>query len=487
MQVAAPEQQHKVMIEAVENHMPEVIVIDEIGTELEAQAARTIAERGVQLVGTAHGVSLENLIKNPTLSDLLGGIQSVTLGDDEARRRGSQKSILERKAPPTFDLTVEMQDRVKWLVHDNTAFTVDCLLQGIPPRVQVRSLNSDGSMDIRHETCAPIMLPGPSANGPSFPSSPQKRNNWADSSTPKSREVVGGRVIEDWDDGNGPVTEAERKLASQIYESSPQKAQRHIRRRKETEISVRLKAAESIVQLHAAPEERPQVRSPPKSWGAKDEPPKAQERVFVYASEVPQQLLDQVIAALQLPVVITRDVRRAEAIISQRSYARNNDKVRNAARSLNLPVYTIKSNAMSHIARALRRILSLDQDQDQRSNFDNDDEDQDDNDQDEDEDQLDKERGSGRDVPKKPSAPRRASLKGFATDEYEVEALEEARIAIERIVIPKGQMVELLPRTPEVVRLQQQLASQYRLRSSVVVSQTPPDMCVRILPPHSDI
>src|SRR4030095_11350087 len=104
MQVARPHMQHAVMIEAVENHMPEVIVIDEIGTELEAQAARTIAERGVQLVGTAHGTSLENLMLNPTLSDLVGGVQAVTLGDEEAKRRGTQKSVLERKAPPTFDI-----------------------------------------------------------------------------------------------------------------------------------------------------------------------------------------------------------------------------------------------------------------------------------------------------------------------------------------------------------------------------------------------
>jgi len=110
MQVATPAQQHKVMIEAVENHMPEVIIIDEIGTELEAQAARTIAERGVQLVGTAHGNTLENLIMNPTLSDLVGGVQTVTLGDEEARRRRSQKSVLERKAPPTVDVVVELID-----------------------------------------------------------------------------------------------------------------------------------------------------------------------------------------------------------------------------------------------------------------------------------------------------------------------------------------------------------------------------------------
>ena len=121
MQVPAPELQHAVMIEAVENHMPEVIIIDEIGTELEAAAARTIAERGVQLIATAHGNTLENLIMNPTLSDLVGGIQSVTLGDEEARRRGTQKAILERRAPPTFDILVEIQACNKVAVHDNVA------------------------------------------------------------------------------------------------------------------------------------------------------------------------------------------------------------------------------------------------------------------------------------------------------------------------------------------------------------------------------
>eukprot|EP00967_Tisochrysis_lutea_P158619 scaffold324825_cov638-Tisochrysis_lutea.AAC.2 len=115
MQVRNPQNQHQVMIEAVENHMPEIIVIDEIGTELEAAAARTIAERGVQLVGTAHGSALDNLIKNPTLTDLIGGIQYVTLGDEEARRRGSSKSILERKAPPTFEVAVEIHNPKTWV------------------------------------------------------------------------------------------------------------------------------------------------------------------------------------------------------------------------------------------------------------------------------------------------------------------------------------------------------------------------------------
>jgi stage III sporulation protein SpoIIIAA len=138
MQVRTPSLQHEVMIEAVENHMPEVIVIDEIGTELEAQAARTIAERGVQLIGTAHGNNLDNLMLNPTLTDLIGGIQTVTLGDEEARRRRSQKSVLERKAPPTFDVIVEILDRERVTVHSDVAETVDSMLRGDPVSAELR-------------------------------------------------------------------------------------------------------------------------------------------------------------------------------------------------------------------------------------------------------------------------------------------------------------------------------------------------------------
>ena len=144
MQVRTPSLQHEVMIEAVENHMPEVIVIDEIGTELEAQAARTIAERGVQLIGTAHGNNLDNLMLNPTLTDLIGGIQTVTLGDEEARRRRSQKSVLERKAPPTFDVIVEILDREKVTVHGDVAETVDALLRGDPISAELRWRDEGG-------------------------------------------------------------------------------------------------------------------------------------------------------------------------------------------------------------------------------------------------------------------------------------------------------------------------------------------------------
>jgi len=172
MQVARPELQHHVMIEAVENHMPEVIVIDEIGTELEARAARTIAERGVTLVATAHGNALSNLIKNPTLCDLVGGIESVTLGDDEARRRRSQKTVLERAAEPTFTMAVEMHSRSRWAVYREVGRAVDALLRGQVPSSEERKMASDGRVlrveplqvspsPLRRPSLAPVPLPDP--------------------------------------------------------------------------------------------------------------------------------------------------------------------------------------------------------------------------------------------------------------------------------------------------------------------------------------
>ena len=146
MQVATPTLQHDVMIEAVENHMPEVIIIDEMGTELEAAAARTIGERGVQLIATAHGNTLDNLIMNPTLSDLVGGVQSVTLGDEEARRRGTQKTTLERKAPPTFDVVVEIQNWERVAIHDDVPYVVDTWLRGFPITPETRWLNESGQV-----------------------------------------------------------------------------------------------------------------------------------------------------------------------------------------------------------------------------------------------------------------------------------------------------------------------------------------------------
>jgi len=149
MQVSTPSLQHEVMIEGVENHNPEAIVIDEIGRELEAEAARTIAERGVQLIGTAHGNTLENLLLNPTLSDLVGGIESVTLSDEEARRRGTQKTVLERRSPPTFDVLIEIQTRDRLAVHADVAAAVDAMLRGYPLPPEIRSRDEDGKIHIQ--------------------------------------------------------------------------------------------------------------------------------------------------------------------------------------------------------------------------------------------------------------------------------------------------------------------------------------------------
>jgi len=170
MQVADASLQHNVMVEAVENHMPEVVVIDEIGTEMEAMAARTIAERGVQLIGTAHGKTLENLLMNPTLSDLVGGISTVTLSDEEARRRGTRKTVLERKAPPTFDILIEINDRNRLSIYQNVAETVDALLRGYQPQAEVRQRLPGGAVQVMQEA-----TPLAPAKRPTAHSAPQAK------------------------------------------------------------------------------------------------------------------------------------------------------------------------------------------------------------------------------------------------------------------------------------------------------------------------
>jgi stage III sporulation protein SpoIIIAA len=195
MQVAKPSLQHEVMIEAVENHNPEVIVIDEIGRELEAMAARTIAERGVQLIGTAHGNTLENLLLNPTLSDLVGGIESVTLSDDEARRRGTQKTVLERRAPPTFDVLVEIQDRNRIAVQSDVSAAVDALLRGYPLPPEIRYRDEENKIHIQK----------PSAPPPGTATQALKRNTKSDTtpfsrSSNAQRQSQNGRQVEGLED-----------------------------------------------------------------------------------------------------------------------------------------------------------------------------------------------------------------------------------------------------------------------------------------------
>ena len=187
MQVADAALQHNVMVEAVENHMPEIVVIDEIGTEAEAMAARTIAERGVQLIGTAHGKTLENLLMNPTLSDLVGGISTVTLSDEEARRRGTRKTVLERKAPPTFDVLIEINDRNRLSIYQNVAETVDSLLRGYQPQAEVRQRMPGGAVQVVQEA-----TPLAAARRPSVAAAPLPKYQIA-SSGPESEFAIAMR------------------------------------------------------------------------------------------------------------------------------------------------------------------------------------------------------------------------------------------------------------------------------------------------------
>ncbi len=355
MQVARPELQHQVMIEAVENHMPEVIVIDEIGTELEALAARTIAERGVMLVATAHGNALENLIKNPTLSDLVGGIQSVTLGDEEARRRRTQKTVLERAAEPTFALAVEMHSRHRWLVHRDVARTVDLLLRGQSARPQVREIGADGHLQVEEVTpSAPVEL---------------------------GRPMV--------------VPSAATSLAT-----------------------------------------RPRIV--PRPLPVLDEPGAGQPSpvgeplpvLRVYGAGISRGALEQVVRARQWPVEVVGSVELADAVLSLRQQLGRDPHVRRQAQDLGLPILVLKSAAPPQLQRALERL---------------------------------QERHRQGHVAQDPAALSAATFQG----DDALAGLEECRLAVEQVVLPQGQPVELLPRSDRVRLMQAELASRYRLRTAV--------------------
>ncbi|MEM9535359.1 MAG: R3H domain-containing nucleic acid-binding protein [Cyanobacteria bacterium P01_E01_bin.45] len=381
MQVARPSEQHKVMIEAVENHMPEVVVIDEIGTELEALAARTIAERGVQLVGTAHGNRIENLIKNPTLSDLIGGIQSVTLGDDEARRRGSQKSVLERKAPPTFEIAVEMVARTRWVVHEEVAETVDSLLRGRDVTAEERTVSAAGDI-VR----SPSISPAPKTEVPGH-----RRRNIG----------VVGRGRRGW---------------QQTGRMAP----------------VPLEVVDPI--------------APPSDRWAGSVPSAELEDSFaghtLYPYGVSRHHLEQSIQTLHMPVRITKDIDLADSVLALRSHVRNRSKIQQLAKTRSIPIHSIKSNTLPQITRALRRILQIDE------------------------------------PPSTPETDLESFM--FGDSEDQLEALEEARLAVEQIVIPKSQPVELLPRSASIRRMQHELVEHYQLTSKSFGEE--PNRRIRIYP-----
>jgi stage III sporulation protein SpoIIIAA len=297
MQVPTPSAQHAVMIEAVENHMPEVIVIDEIGTELEAGAARTIAERGVQLVATAHGNTLENLMLNPTLSDLIGGIQSVTLSDEEARRRGTQKSVLERKAPPTFDVVVEIQNWSLVAVHEDVAEVVDAVLRGQPILPTVRRRGPDGEVLIEE----PLQPRLPTRTG----TEPSALDHPAFSPGSRGRPRRPQTIVTD------EFGFEERRQAPAIDRRSPVSNGRRT--------------------------------------------------VRVYPFGVNRSRLESQIRSLGLPAVVVSHQQEADVVLTVRNYYRRKPQALRDAEATGVPVHVLRSNSTAQIEEALFRIAHLDQ------------------------------------------------------------------------------------------------------------------------------
>ena len=298
MQVAKPSLQHEVMIEAVENHNPEVIVIDEIGRELEAMAARTIAERGVQLVATAHGRTLENLLQNPTLSDLIGGIESVTLSDEEARRRGTQKTVLERRAPPTFDVLVELEERDRVRVHKDVSEAVDSLVRGNPTPPELRYRNEDD--EIVTEQPLPFEKPG--------------------TFIPSNRKLWGSNSAE-------PVPPAQRTTRRQARAQAP-------------------------VLL---PEPMPPTPDQPEVMAQRA----ALKPVRIYPYGVARNRLMQAAHHLGVPVVVVSTLEEADVLMTLRTYYRSRQQPVVEAESRSMPIYVLRANTINQVEQSLAELFSL--------------------------------------------------------------------------------------------------------------------------------
>ncbi len=313
MQVIEPEFQHAVMIEAVENHMPEVVVIDEIGVEQEAFAARTIAERGVQLVGTAHGNSLENLLMNPTLSDLVGGIQAVTLSDEEAKKRGTQKTVLERKAPPTFDVIIEIMEVDKLAIHHDVTRTVDRMLRGGQPRPEIRVRNAAGQVEVVQKSDLEAPRPPDRDRTPSlFDDGTRGRGNF----------------------GNGTSYTAAPARPEPDGAASPPR--------------VSPPTADGEVRTQDGPPTLSNGKPIPQTL-----------RVFPYG--VSRSRLERAIRTLRTSAFISKDVKDSDVIVALKANYRKEPAKLQEGLSRNLPTYVIKSNTYIQIESVLREIFRMPQ------------------------------------------------------------------------------------------------------------------------------
>lgn len=339
MQVAQPTLQHEVMIEAVENHNPEVIIIDEIGRELEAQAARTIAERGVQLIGTAHGNTLENLLRNPTLSDLVGGIESVTLSDEEARRRRTQKTVLERRAPPTFDVLIEIQNRQRLVIHPDVASAVDGLLRGRPLPAELRYRDEQGEIHI--ESLVPEL---PAENN-------RSENGRREDRREERREE---RQEKKRRQGNGQHEEQSMPFVAAL----PRRATNIVSISEAAALAEPEPQAADFMDIDEDLQASMAERSPVPVVA------KAAERTLktiqLYAYGIARNRLLESAEYFHVPLVVVEDMMRADAVVTLKNQYRRRPKLIADAERRNIPIYVLRANTAAQIDNFLVDLFDLD-------------------------------------------------------------------------------------------------------------------------------
>jgi len=422
MQVARTAEQHAVMIEAVENHMPQVIVIDEIGTELEAAAARTIAERGVQLIATAHGNSLSNLLVNPTLSDLVGGIQTVTLGDEEARRRHTQKSILERKAPPTFDVVVEQQSWEELIVHRDVADTVDSMLRGQPIVAEERTRDEETErITLRRITAGGMEVPawGTAGFGSATTSTIPPRQiasagAWGSGGTIRQ---VGQTTLrsEGAGGGSGGAERLRARGQAQMKALAPTgTSPADVEHHRPTMLEIGRPATATIESVYSSPEE--ERRS------------KVVQTMRVYPFGVNRDRLTQSARQLRLPIIITNDQKDADAVITLKNYYRRQPERLQQAEQDRKMIIILKNNTISQMQHALAHIFDIPMGT-----------------------SIEEEEGE--------------SEEGNGHDDPTTQALLETEDAIHQLLNKGLTTAELAPANAYIRRLQHQMATRYNLLS----------------------
>ncbi|KAL4554298.1 hypothetical protein LXL04_039577 [Taraxacum kok-saghyz] len=397
MQVPNVNMQHNVMIEAVENHMPQTIIIDEIGTELEAMAASTIAQRGVQLVATAHGVTIESIIKNPSLQTLVGDIESVTLGDDEARKRKVQKTILERKGPPTFSCAVEMISKTECCVHHRLDATVDAILAGRPPLYEIRRMAAESERSIPTDEATMVEI-----------------------SYKEDEHVPPNKSSRSYEDKRIAKQENVRTSTPKLIKSdTTDRVFQDIKDHVESDRDDDHEPSSNFQKLSSKPQST--TKTP----------------VYVYTYKILEADLQQVAMVMGVTeeIDVTDDISNADAILASSYEMKENPWIRSVAKFHQMPVFVIKSTTMAQMVKAIRMILG-------RDSFGA---------------KLKQSRKTSIDIEIQDDVPKRKpSLE-------EIDALEEVRLAIEYIVIPSGEPVELLPRCSEIIAQQLELVKSYQL------------------------